>query len=112
MQALHEQAIEQVHEEYLRDTIAAHVKEYFPNKWNNISRSGQERWIQKRIDQARELGLESPQDMLLLTNIICFLGENCLEDSTHPAIQLLNSESPLPVSERLNQAATLLENET
>src|SRR5690554_1722869 len=112
LQAFHEQAIEQTHEEYLRDTIAAHVKEYFPSKWNDISRNGQEGWVQKRMDQARELGLESPQDMLLLINIICFLGENCLEDSTHPAIQLLSSESPLPVSERLNQAATLLENET
>lgn len=112
LQPFHEQAIESAHEDYLNTTIASHVREHFPDKWSEIPDTEQDHWVRRRIDQARSLGLESPQDLLLLTNIICVLGENCLADSTHPAIQLLNSKSPKPLSERLNQAATLLENET
>lgn len=112
LQPFHEQAIESAHEDYLNTTIASHVREYFPDKWSEIPDTEQDHWVRRRIDQARSLGLESPQDLLLLTNIICVLGENCLADSNHPAIQLLNSKSPKPLSERLNQAATLLENKT
>lgn len=92
-----------------RQTVLAldeHMREFFPGYRPDLRERERYRYLQDLADQAYRRNLCSEREILLFANIFGFLGEQALEHYSDIA-QLLGAPSPLPMSERVEQAANL-----